>query len=564
MIRTTIALLLTLGAALAAPLPRGMFALYEDNRSQGKANYITEDFLLLNYAMLLEDAIGDMEQKVALPEMTAIVAGLSKELANGSPENRAFLEVLEALLAGQEKAKSSLASDELKLIYAAEGLTKSPLSGQMVDYSQFTPRGKYTRSPELQRYFRAMRYAGTVLFPVKETQATGTSAENADKLTARALELAKAIAGNADLERRYQALLAKFTWAFGPSEDLTLEDLLNAPKDKPREHLLAEARKHGRQPAILSGLVDRSKLEPGVTAADALTGWRLFPSRYTPDSAALQALVFDHVTNYKGTGQPFTGVTVNGKLVKGFPRAAELMALLGSKAAAQQVLPDTNYEGYPAAREQAKKRLTGGEGLAALHWQLMEMWVNGGTPLNAARRLNTALAFFTLHRHANLLYAKQSYTPMGKSLSMSQDRSAAWIEPAPELYTLLRRLAARVGSEFQSPAMNEFALLLDRCIDISYDEVAKRPLTSKQVDFLNDLDLECKRLTGRMDLPLVADIHTETNTNQVLEEAIGFPKLVEAKGARGALFQHREFKQPLAQRLTDEAWQAMLDKEQKQ
>jgi hypothetical protein len=563
----TIALLAVTAALLAAPRPaptaRGMFALYAENRDQGKPNYITEDFLLMTYGMLLDDAIAHFEEKVALPEMAAIVEGLEQELGGGgSADNRAFVAVLRALLAGQDRVSEEKAAAELKLVLAAGGLSKSPLFGQTIDYSQFKPRGKYTRSAELGRYFQAMRYAGTVLFPVRDTQATGTSPADADRLTAQAIGLAKAMQARPGLAKRYEALLGKLTWAFGPSEDLTLEDLLGAPAEGARAHLLALAKKTGRQPRILGGMVDVGKLEPGVTAADALTGWRLFPSRYTPDSAAMQALVFDQVTTYKGKGTPFTGTMANGKIVKGFPRAAELMALLGSTEAARGLGNDTNYEGYAAARQKARQALVTGEGLAGWHVQLMEAWL-GGAP-GSARRLTTVLGFFTLHRHANVLYAKQSYTPVAKSLAMGGERNAAWIEPAPELYTLLRRLAARTAAEFGYAPMAEFALVLDRAIDIAFDAAAKRSLRPEQMAYLNGLDLELMALTKREDTPIVVDVHTETNSRQVLQEGLAHPWVTEVRGARGALFAHREFKQPMDQRLTDEEWEQKLKAEAKQ
>lgn len=549
--------------ANAAPRPpvaaaRGMFALYEENRAQQKPNYITEDFLLMAYGMLLEDGIRHLEEKVVLPEMTAILAELDAEVQG---ESRAYVAVLRALLEGRDKAGSETADAELKLVLAAAGLARSPLFGQTIDYSQCQPRGKYTATPELSRYFRAMRYAGTVLFPVQATKATGTSAEDADRLTAQAVAMARALHARPALEERYRALLTKLTWTFGPAEDLTLDDLLEAPKEGTRAHLLAAAKKNGRQPKILGAVVDVAKLEPGVTAADALTGWRLFPSRYTPDAAALQALVFDQVKAYKGKGTPFTATMVNGKLVKGFPRAAELMALLGSTEAARQMAADTNYEGYAAARQRAGSALVTGDGLAAWHMQLMERWL-GGAPASS-RRLTTALGFFTLHRHANVLYAKQSYTPVAKGMLAGGERSAAWIEPAPELYALLRRLAARAGAEFDYAPLAEFALVLDRCIDIAHDAAAKRALRPEQVAYLNELDVELKRLTRRDDAPLVVDIHTEANSGQVVQEALARPAVVEARGARGALFTHREFKQPMDKRLTDEEWAARLEAEEK-
>jgi hypothetical protein len=112
-------------------------------------------------------------------------------------------------------------------------------------------------------------------------------------------------------------------------------------------------------------------------------------------------------------------------------------------------------------------------------------------------------------------------------------------------------------------------MLLDTCIDIAYQAKARRALSTTQVAFLNELDLDLAKLTQRTDTPVVVDIHSEPNSRQVVEEGVALPKPAQmqipgtGKAAWGALFQHREFKQPIDQRLTDEEWAAKLLKHPK-
>ena len=78
------------------------------------------------------------------------------------------------------------------------------------------------------------------------------------------------------------------------------------------------------------------------------------------------------------------------------------------------------------------------------------------------------------------------------------------------------------------------------------------------------------KITSEADerMALVADVHTDSNTRQVLEEGVGdaFPIYVvvmvegEQVVAVGGVFSYYEFKQPMSDRLTDEAWQAMSPK----
>ena len=69
-------------------------------------------------------------------------------------------------------------------------------------------------------------------------------------------------------------------------------------------------------------------------------------------------------------------------------------------------------------------------------------------------------------------------------------------------------------------------------------------------------------------MAIVADVHTEGNTGQVLEEGVGdaftiyviAPVEGQQVVARGGVFSYYEFKQPMSDRLTDEAWQALEPK----
>ena len=66
-------------------------------------------------------------------------------------------------------------------------------------------------------------------------------------------------------------------------------------------------------------------------------------------------------------------------------------------------------------------------------------------------------------------------------------------------------------------------------------------------------------------MAIVADVHTDVNTGQVLEEGVGVVftiyVVVQAEGriflAKGGVFSYYEFLQPMSNRLTDEQWQAM-------
>ena len=558
----------------------GMFYLYEANRKEGVPNYITEDFVLLTYSMAINEAVTHLEERSFLPAFQAYVETLGKLSGkdNASKRNRDFLGVISALLSGGKIPKwvsnSKAVKAELEKVLGGKGIARSDLVRQTLDYTQFQVRGKYTRSETLGRYFQAMRYANTVLFPVVATRATDISKDDADALTEQALALS-ALTKNADVADKRRSVESKLTALFGPSRDLGAEDYL-AKKTKKihalRDSLLKMARDTGKQPLILSGIVKVKDLEKELSAADALTGYRLIPQAFTPDAAAFQNLVYHEVGEYLGMGQPQSAGVINSKRVKVFPSSLELMALLGSSEAELMLdaTDERNYRGYASAWEKARDVLHMPGGLVSDQLSIIQYWLTRGRAAipDAARRLKSCQALWTYQRYTSQLYVKQSYTADAKGFQMPRPRETAWIAPAPELYLMLALRVRQIrGALGESKRLNSLENLLYRCAEVGLQTAQGRMPTGDDAMFLNNLDKAFLELTGQKDMPIVVDVHTEPNSGQVLEEAIGYPKSIHYTlggnaVARGALFTHYEFKHPMSDRLTDAAWQAMLKERQ--
>ncbi|RLC21459.1 MAG: hypothetical protein DRI57_02300 [Deltaproteobacteria bacterium] len=600
--------------ASSSPEFRGMFELYEDNRSKGIPNYITEDFILLTYSMILNKTVTALEESVLYPEFKGLIHNLTGKLKDENSQdeiakaNSDYLNVLACLLSGKG-GDSEAVSAELALIRKAEGIALSRLMKQKIDYTQFRVRGKYTQNEKLGRYFRAMKYAGTVLFPVKESKATGITKDQADFLTRQALSLVCLIYEHESLKDRYNKLESSLSWLFGPPDDLTIDNchekgckisesrLLKffgssdeqiAHKDyyksgkrkditKIREDLLELAQDEDCQPEIISGLVDRKSLEKGLTIRDVMTGWRFIPQRFTHDSAAFQQLVYDRVTKYKGEKMPFSLTRINGQQIKGFPLGLELMALLGSDKAKELLKSsdEGNYKGYDKAFKKAEAIFK--EDLKAIeskdieamsetqnpscHFYIIKKWLNGDSEKN--RHLNTCLGFWTYNRYLSILYAKQSYTVVGKSFKLAPERDIAYLEPAAGLYGNLYSHIGGILSNKHTEGLDQeakerlknFHGILEKCHSISSEKLEDHA-------FLNDLDKTLFQLVGTKDLPVITDVHTEPASAVVLEEGLGYPQVVTGKvfgkETRGALFNYYEFKHPMNDRLTDEKWREML------
>jgi hypothetical protein len=544
--------------------PAGMLAAYEANRDQGIGNYITRDMVLLGHVLSLEEATTQAEEEIYSPEIHTIVEELaaSAAKANASPvtsSNQQFLAVLRGLSVAQPP-EAGPAKDEFDKVQAAKGISRSAIFPESIDYSQFRIRGSYTRSPELGGYFQTVRYAGTVLFAVKESAATGIEAKEADRLTAQAQQLAGWITASPKAQAAYKNYIRQTGLLFGDPDDLTLADI-GGPAHT-RAALLGVARKNGHQPQILGGIIDIAKLEPGVTAQDALTGWRLFPQRRSSDGPAFQQLIFPSTGEYLGKQNPRSMDMINGQKVKAFPLAMELPALLGSTAALNKLnaTDERNYKGYESAFAKARRLLTASPRAASWVPVLQQLLASKVDSPEASDQLTTtALAYWTRNRHRGLLYEKQTYTPVVKGMALTPDRTTAYLEPSVALYKALIAQTQALTPALRPGTAATLEKLLARCVEISVKESSAAPLDTSDVAFLNDIDRDFRKIAGRDDAPVVVDVHTNPSGNQVLEEAVGYPALVEFKHAgsvlHGARLTHFEFRQAMDQRMTDEEWQ---------
>lgn len=573
-------------AASGQPHFLGMFALYDDNREQGIGNLITTDFAIQAYGMALEETAFRVEMARLRPELDTLLRGLINAMGRGSEARKAaasILAVADHLATGEhfEAEKQMLPQAlavELNKVVAAIGFMRSDITRQILDYSQFAPRGRYAETKEGRCYFRTLRYLSTVLFPVKASEATYMDEDTADLLTAVGLELARAIAADPRLLESHGNFIATATMLFGPTEDIPLDEYLawadsaglEASLAEIRQTIFDKAKAAGRQPAIMGSYVEVDGLEPNVTTADVLTGWRLFPQHYGADAAAFQQLVFPEVgPRFKGEEPSFsTTVLNNGTVARGFPLGVELMASFGSEEA-RAILTDSGdmlYENYESAADRARAILDQAPGLLGRQFDLMRAWLAADGDVAASRRLTGCLALWIRARHMSVLYAKQSYTAATKGLVMAppkrKERSKAWLEPAPGLYKTLAENLRALAEPARWEGLSALADIYDRLAAISEKELAGRALSEEETRMLNELDRSLAQYTGGPDKPIVVDVHTNPDSKEVLEEALGLPGVVIKEMAgetlRGAVFQCYEFRHPMANRLTDQAWGRLL------
>jgi hypothetical protein len=277
------------------------------------------------------------------------------------------------------------------------------------------------------------------------------------------------------------------------------------------------------------------------------------------------------------------------------------MNVLGSDQAARilESEGDTDYDHYDSQMQKLQKNFSS-LNVTEWHRNLYFSWMYSLKPLLESypdwypyfmrtdaweqKSLHTALSSWTELRHDTILYAKQSYTPIKFTSIEPPVTTSGFVEPAVEVYQRLQALTNMTLNALQSfdvlNATEEnrlYALVdvLDKMIDLSVKQLEGTLFSESDERFLADIDetLEDTVLgvsAKGKETTLVADVHTDTNTGQVLEEGLGYTDLIivaihDTEGnlvfAAGPMLSYYEFKHPMNDRLTDEAWKDMLASE---
>jgi hypothetical protein len=435
--------------------------------------------------------------------------------------------------------------------------------------------------------------------------------EAARRETRGALLIVRAL-HQADVLDTWERIYEPTAFFVGTADDLTVYDYtavaqevyggLPDPATLADEALLDEFIATARQlrpPAIVGGYVTDQEDPEEVTM-----GFRFMGQRFIPDSYMFQQLVYDKVKGYRGAGTPFTMSPSQVGPIRGFPRGLDVPAVLGSPRALEILTAegDTDYDGYAEQLEKLQAEfaaLPEEQWTSNLYWNwlhtlrpLLEVKGEGypffmQSPAWPDKALHTWLSSWTELRHDTILYAKQSYAIMATGAMPEPEPVRGYVEPQPEVYARLAALTAQMQTGLSSRGLlgDEMAWKLEWMEEllltlktISEKELRGEGLTDEEYatirfigDTLENLTTFSEEVEGEITsaaderMALIADVHTDPNTSQVLEEGVGdaFPiyvvVLVDGRQVvtLGSVFSYYEFKWPMNDRLTDEAWQEM-------
>jgi len=572
--------------------------------------------------------------------------------------------------------------EEIDLINEHKGWESSPIFVYQEDYSQYVPRGHYTKSEKLKNYFKALMWYGrmTALIEGSPSLAAGESMcsggvegiiseYDARIQTLQAFLLSEKFISSQNIRERWERIYNITSFMVGFSDDLgpyeygkVLQEfflvengMVNIEKITENYNELKKViSEYPYEPKIYSGLGACELLMPcpplsdnniqnlKLQAKDLLSqtkGFRLMGQRFTLDSWLFSEIVSPYSGEYDGPAlplpteekpftfswddeyeefrdnRPFTWVKTEvdacpppaTREVRGFPRGLDLMALLGSERAWKilEKSGDTQYSDFEKTFLQLKDELNAMEqeewyGNLYLNWLYVLKALHGefgtGYPTFMQteawqdKELNTTLASWAQLRHDTILYVKQSYT-MAERGGLFRPPVVGYVEPIPEFYSRLLNLTNMTLAGFEKlippqelenlkieAGLSRFAEMLERLLEISKKELTNIPLDDSDYNFIENFGSISANLIGiiaggdvnpdSLKSVMIADVHTEGNTKKVLEEGTGFIKtaIVAYKLPQGHIvlgmgpvFSYYEFKQPMSNRLTDEAWREILE-----
>ncbi len=164
---------------VARPTPdEQLFYVYENNTYHKIPSFVTTDSVLHSYHIFYDFTLRYLEQERLFAAVTALSrrmldANLAALQEEHTPEvrvalmrNAAFFAVPLRLMGVNEPElpaqASQMTAGELARIGAHVEWGPSIITGARVNYTQFIPRGHYTRTEAFKRYFKAMMWYGLV------------------------------------------------------------------------------------------------------------------------------------------------------------------------------------------------------------------------------------------------------------------------------------------------------------------------------------------------------------------------------------------------------------------
>lgn len=585
--------------------------------------YVSADSVLEALHRTFDSLLKQNEQLVLIPELASLLDGMRARLAivelDATTKNDAdlYLTVASGLAKGTIQtpaatADASQIAELYDLATAGEGHLDVKLFGVVrdEDFSQFTPRGHYTDSPELERYFRAMMWLGRVDLRLIETQSDGSQLFYRQQFDA-AVAL-RALMGD-DGFRLWKHIDTTIGAYVGEHDSMTPEGLdglmaalnvgtVQEAASLSDQEIIDEIASGGwGAQRIASRIIYKG--DPSAATLPLDRSFMLFGQRYTVDSHAFVNVTYDRV-EHRMMPKPLDAA----------------FAAFGNNSALTLLSDEFDNHSYVAGLAKTRALVDAHE---SSYWEssLYTRWLGAlrslsprddaamptitRTPAWQKRILSTQLGSWAELRHDTILYVKQSYTT--GNLCEFPD---AYVDPYPEFYAKLGTLADAVATlaeglpdtvdELKATSrawVTNFKMVTTHLQHMAENQLTGTPHSAELMAFINDavrwdeqamcggvvrsnlagwyLKLYLENWSGIEADPVVADVHTQVtdeagnDVGRILHVGVGDPRLMvvtaeTCQGPRayaGLAFSYGELITENWKRLNDQEWSSTIVKD---
>ena len=617
------------------------FTLYEQARYDNVPIFVTTDSLFHIYHLLFDKILRTAEVEYFIPllrELNRATLARTDELyqalkgtdwEDAARRTVAFIGVASKLLDDEVEVPeyaAELVEEQLVPIEEASRVAPAPVFPTLdhgEDYTQYKPRGHYTKSDALKAYFKSMMWHGRMTFRLKTRDPEAGRAETRSALLLVHALRTTEIKGRPAMEA-WADLYSPTVFFVGRSDDLTVLQygevldqvygegvtLDTLTDEKLLDQFITEANKLP-PPRILGIVIGDWEDEEEETK-----GLRFMGQRFVPDAFIFRQLMYRNV----GQRQPPDR--------RGLPNGLDIPAAMGSERAHQILgeIGETDYDNYTEQMSKVREWLSG---LGVKDWTetLYNAWLYCFHPLldepgdgypafmqSTAwldKQLNTVMGSWAELKHDTILYAKQAYAELGGGPPPPPPTPPkGYVEPVPEFYARLAALTSmtRDGlgnrgllSQQDDASLRRLGELARSLQTMAEKELRGEPLTEQEYETIRFYGGELEHLTmasadtpgaegvGGQVMPeeepqaaVIADVATDPDPNGdgaadpvVLEVGVGridhlhaVVPVIEDDGSitlqvsMGGVFSYFEFRWPAEDRLTDEQWREMLNSDE--
>ena len=583
--------------------------VYEDNEYKELASFVTTDSVTHIFHIFYDGFLRNLEKEELYPKSISLNQSLLAENINLLSEikNERLKEIQNRNIAFIATGLKLLGSEpenlpeEAKKIYeeeiknaSSEEIASSAISGRDVDFSQLKPRGHYTRSEELKKYFSGTMYFGQVgLFIENEGKPDEDS-------ILQGLLLTYSIYKNPEILKNWEDLVEPIDFMVESADDLSI-----------REYARTLYGVYGKDFDI-NKLDDNKNLKTAYEVLKShpdpqVAGFMGKSFRYMPQRAVMDSVLMQNVVDIASPNHPSDRPIYSG---------LDLMTAFGNEKA-REILDNDSYNSHwNKYEERTDENISSVKKMEDLDWQknMYRGWLwmlksydqkfGEGYPMfmrNDAwerKDLVSALGSFAELKHDTVLYGKAVMAEMGGGGEFEIPKS--YVEPNVELYEKLNWLLEftkvnlkdrQMLSEKYEEKINNFQAMVLKLRDISIKELQNEGLSESEisdlyfiggememlmVDFVESSDeyeisgwYEIQNATDRR-MPVVVDLMrvvensvglpegeiSHIGTGKPMEIFVIYPHQDKLYMGRGATFSYYEFLNK--ERLTDEDWQKMV------